>query len=66
MSDDLVKRLRICAAFDPDQAEAADRIEQLEAALRYWEQAFATGRSEPLYVARDNGRAALAGEKKND
>lgn len=34
MSDDLVKRLRVCAAFDPDQAEAADRIEQLEAALR--------------------------------
>ena len=28
MSDDLVKRLRVCAAFDPDQAEAADRIEQ--------------------------------------
>ena len=34
MSDDLVKRLRVCAAFDPDQAEAADRIEKLEAALR--------------------------------
>jgi hypothetical protein len=33
MSDDLVKRLRVCAAFDPDQAEAADRIEKLEAAL---------------------------------
>ena len=32
MSDDLVKRLRVCAAFDPDQAEAADRIEKLEAA----------------------------------
>jgi hypothetical protein len=31
MTDDLVKRLRVCAAFDPDQAEAADRIEQLEA-----------------------------------
>lgn len=27
---DLVKRLRVCAAFDPDQAEAADRIEHLE------------------------------------
>ena len=33
MSDDLVKRLRVCAAFDPDQAEAVDRIEKLEAAL---------------------------------
>jgi len=28
---DLVKRLRVCAAFDPDQAEAASRIEKLEA-----------------------------------
>ena len=28
MTDDLVKRLRVCAAFDPDQAEAADRIEK--------------------------------------
>ena len=36
MSDDLVKRLRVCAAFDPDQAEAADRIEKLEAALRLY------------------------------
>jgi hypothetical protein len=34
VSNDLVKRLRICAPFDPDQAEAADRIEQLETALR--------------------------------
>ena len=36
MTDDLVKRLRVCAAFDPDQAEAADRIEKLEAALRLY------------------------------
>ena len=34
MTDDLVKRLRVFAAFDPDQAEAADRIEKLETALR--------------------------------
>lgn len=26
---DIVERLRICAAFDPDQAEAADEIERL-------------------------------------
>ena len=34
MTDDLVKRLRICAPFDPDQAEAADRIEELQEELR--------------------------------
>ena len=34
MTDDIVARLRICAPYDPDQAEAADRIEALEAALR--------------------------------
>ena len=26
---DIVERLRICAKYDPDQAEAADEIEQL-------------------------------------
>ena len=71
MCDDLVKRLRVCAAFDPDQAEAADRIEKLEAALDMSEKRFATLKDAwdtlrrrdmpPLY-----GSAALAGEKKND
>lgn len=28
---DIVERLRICAKFDPDQAEAADEIEKLRA-----------------------------------
>jgi hypothetical protein len=31
---DIVERLRICAKFDPDQAEAADEIEKLRTALR--------------------------------
>ena len=31
---DIVERLRICAKFDPDQAEAADKIERLREALR--------------------------------
>jgi hypothetical protein len=31
---DIVKRLRICGKFDPDQAEAADEIERLREALR--------------------------------
>ena len=30
---DIVERLRICAKFDPDQAEAADKIERLREAL---------------------------------
>lgn len=31
---DIVERLRICAKYDPDQAEAADEIERLRGALR--------------------------------
>jgi len=33
---DIVKRLRMFAKFDPDQAEAADEIERLREALRYY------------------------------
>lgn len=33
MTDDIVARLRVFAKFDPDQAEAADEIERLRAAL---------------------------------
>jgi hypothetical protein len=78
MTDDLIKRLRVCAAFDPDQAEAADRIEKLEAALldeitkayvRGGKWAFANGASFAEYLdkaANDyaDARAAL-GEKKD-
>jgi hypothetical protein len=32
---DIVERLRICAKYDPDQAEAADEIERLREALRF-------------------------------
>ena len=32
--DDLVKRLRVFAELDPDLAEALDRVEELETALR--------------------------------
>ena len=32
---DIVERLRICAKNDPDQAEAADEIEQLRGALQH-------------------------------
>ena len=80
MSDDLVKRLRVCAAFDPDQAEAADRIEQLEDENKRL-LANATYDAELLVVyhriCQKNGcapsssdlvagLAALAGEKKDE
>lgn len=41
-----------------DKAEAAlaDAIKALE----YWNTSFDTGRSEPLYIARDNGNRVLA------
>ena len=41
---DIVERLRICAKFDPDQAEAADEIEKLRAALREIRNKSRTGR----------------------
>ena len=31
---DIVERLRICAKYDPDQAEAADEIERLRDTLQ--------------------------------
>ena len=34
---DIVERLRICAKYDPDQAEAADEIERLREALTWIE-----------------------------
>lgn len=36
---DIVERLRICAKYDPDQAEAADEIEFLSAKLKPYEEA---------------------------
>jgi len=70
MTDDLVKRLRIAAdradmVFDPDFAspwrEAADRIEQLEGALRYYAEYLPTFSQQDF---RSVARAAL-GEKKD-
>lgn len=34
---DIVERLRICAKYDPDQAEAADLIEQFRVDLNEYE-----------------------------
>lgn len=59
MTDDLVKRLRICAPFDPDQAEAADRIEKLEAAL---EDALQYVSRADWHYLKDETRKALEGK----
>jgi hypothetical protein len=45
------------------RAEAAEaRIAKLEAALRAWDEAFSTGRHEPLVIACETARAALEGK----
>jgi len=66
MTDDLVKRLRACIHTSVDPLaltnEAADRIEQLEAALQYYA-------DENYNGFNGNGayaRAALEREKAND
>ena len=68
MTDDLVKRLRVFERWDPDQKEAADRIEELEAALRKIETLELDPRnSGQMWVEalRQIARKAL-GEKKDD
>ncbi len=71
MTDDLVKRLQVCAKFDPDQAEAikviqtqAARIAELEAALQRIASAGGLF-AEPAsgQHAREIARAALEGKK---
>jgi hypothetical protein len=76
--DDLVRRLReevndhmFGIIQSPLQLKAADRIEQLEAALRHCVNAISEWERKPegvdgfLLGAMDNARAAL-GEKKDD
>jgi len=69
MTDDIVVRLRIFAKFDPDQAEAADEIERLRAALLeiFDHECRTSDRSFIACTARDAlwPRAALAGGKKD-
>jgi hypothetical protein len=42
--------------------QQAERIAQMERALRRWDAAFTTGRYEPLVIARDAARRDLDGE----
>jgi hypothetical protein len=76
MDDDLVKRLRTADVYDYGDADAmcndaADRIEQLEAALRVIVKA---RENKPdncsdeylVWCCIDTARAALAGEKKDE
>lgn len=73
MTDDLVKRLRIYAPYDPDQKEAADRIEELEAALlridKWLDAVIQVSRDRSIIIgAGDTKRhiaEAIAGETKN-
>jgi hypothetical protein len=73
MTDDLVKRMRKRAEFtgpySPLWDEAADRIEQLEAALKkICDGPRDADKSYPELLAevRIEARAALAGEKKDE
>jgi len=49
----------VCLYHSPQLAAAEARIAKLEAALRTWGEAFATGRHEPLVIACETARAAL-------
>lgn len=56
-------RLNASAEWREENARAIaaeTRLAEATKALRYWDEAFATGRSEPLFIARDNGRATLS------
>jgi predicted nucleic acid-binding Zn-ribbon protein len=60
MTNDLVKRLRQFERWDPDQKEAADRIEALEKALRRlvsWGAACPTEREDRLSHAAEGAKA---------
>jgi hypothetical protein len=66
MTNNLVKRLRFFERWDPDQREAADRIEELEAALRKIETLELDPRnSGQMWVEalRQIARAAIKGKK---
>ena len=69
MSDDLVKRLREVKDWwrEPGRTaeQAADRIEQLEAALREILQVGSATENLALWVAQDIASHALAGVKKD-
>ena len=64
---DIVERLRICAKYDPDQAEAADEIERLrqqnaELVEELWGIALHSGSREANEMARAAIAKATGGE----
>ena len=64
---DIVERLRICAKYDPDQAEAADEIERLrqqnaELMEELWGIALHSGSREANEMARAAIAKATGGE----
>lgn len=56
MADDFMTNLRLTG---PLGAAAAEKIERLRKALQICLDAIETGRSEPLYIARDHARNTL-------
>ena len=57
---DIVERLRICAKYDPDQAEAADEIERLRGQSRMNWDAFQKAATE---IERLREALRLAGDR---
>lgn len=51
-----------CGAWHASANTHMARIAKLEAALRAWDEAFSTGRHEPLVIACETARAALEGK----
>lgn len=72
--EDIVKRLRadfpdsqifsepgyVADTYEDERREAAGEIERLRKALKVCLDAIESGRSEPLYIARDHARNTLA------
>ena len=66
MSDDLVKRLRATtdgATVNPDGPEAADRIAELEKALKRWIEADDGGDGHECIHALSDARKLVEGKK---
>jgi hypothetical protein len=61
VADDLVEANRAKHALAAEVLESRAEIAKMRKALSFWDEAFATGRHEPLVVAWEAARAALGG-----
>lgn len=62
--DEAIATAHHATAFREALDEAKAEVARLREALVRWDEAFATGRSEPLFIARDAARAELTQEPK--